>query len=110
MRILVVYKKSAWELFSSSKDPHVALFMQESGRDAQFFEHSHQAQKTAIETVKSALTESGAKVKMLYRSELSETVTLLTGILNVASISAVPVGIAASKVNVVLLTEYVDLS
>ncbi|MFP6874570.1 MAG: NAD(+)/NADH kinase [Verrucomicrobiales bacterium] len=72
---MVVYKKSAWELFRSSKDPHVALFMQESGRDAQFFEHSHQVQKTAIETVKSVLTESGAKVKMLYRSELSETVT-----------------------------------
>ena len=75
MKILVVYKKSAWELFNSSKDPHVTLFMQESGRDAQFFEHSHQIQKASIETVKSALIESGAKVKMLYRSDLSETVT-----------------------------------
>ncbi len=75
MKILVVYKKSAWELFNSSKDPHVMLFMQESGRDAQFFEHSHQVQKASIETVKSTLIASGAELTMLYRSDLSETVT-----------------------------------
>ena len=75
MKALVVYKKSAWELFSSSKDPNVALFMENSGRDTQFFEDSHRIQKASMETVKSALLESGAKINMLYRSELSEEVT-----------------------------------
>ncbi|MCP4849539.1 MAG: hypothetical protein GY899_16495 [Verrucomicrobiaceae bacterium] len=75
MKVLVVYKKSAWELFSSSEDPNVALFMENSGRDTQFFEDSHRIQKTSAETVKSSLLASGAEIKMLYRSELSEEVT-----------------------------------
>ena len=75
MKVLVVYKKSAWELFSNSEDPNVALFMENSGRDAQFFEHSHRIQKESMETVKAALLESGATINMLYRSELSQRVT-----------------------------------
>ena len=75
MKVLVVYKKSAWELFRDSKDPNVALFMDNSGRDAQFFEESHRIQQESMETVKSALLESGAEINMLYRSELSEEVT-----------------------------------
>ena len=75
MKVLVVYKKSAWELFRSSKDPNVALFMENSGRDAQFFEQSHCIQQGSMETVKSSLLESGANINMLYRSELSEEAT-----------------------------------
>jgi len=75
MKVLVVYKKSAWELFSRSEDPNVAHFMEQSGRDAQFVEQSHHVQKESMETITSTLIESGAQVSILYRSELSEEVT-----------------------------------
>ena len=74
MKVLVVYKKSAWELFNGSEDPNVAHFMEKAGRDAQFVEQSHKAQKDSMETVKSALLESGAHLTMLYRADLSEEV------------------------------------
>ena len=71
MKVLVVYKKSAWELFSSSQDPHVEAFMRERGRDTKAFASSHETQGRAREAVESAISKSGAQVEMLYRSDLT---------------------------------------
>lgn len=70
MKILVTYKKSAWELFSSSEDPNVAAFMRRRGRDTDAFAQSHETQARALAAVEAALTGSGAQVQMLYRSDL----------------------------------------
>ncbi len=70
MRVLVVYKKSAWELFTGSEDPHVGSFMRESGRDAKLFEESHEIQKRSLDAVVAAVEGAGAAVETLYRSDL----------------------------------------
>jgi len=70
MKTLVIYKKSAWELFSSSEDPNVAAFMRRRGRDTDAFAQSHETQARALAAVEAALTSSGASVQMLYRSDL----------------------------------------
>jgi len=70
MKVVVVYKKSAWELFSGSKDPNVTAFMSELGRDATFFKSSHDTQKQSLGTVADTLKNAGEDVSLLYRSDL----------------------------------------
>ncbi len=71
MRVLVVYKKSAWELFSSSGDPNVSAFLAESGRDADTFRASHSIQKDTLRAVAGALAAIDAKVDLAYRGDLA---------------------------------------
>lgn len=73
MKVIVVYKKSAWELFSSSEDPNVAAFMSDAGRDASFFRRSHETQQQSLGTVADTLKNAGADITLLYRSNLADS-------------------------------------
>mgnify|MGYP001814888226 FL=1 len=69
-----MYKRSAWELFSSSEDPNVAAFMAGSGGDSAAFERSHEIQQQSLGTVVDTLKNAGVDTTLLYRSELSRQV------------------------------------
>lgn len=70
MNVVVVYKKSAWELFSGSEDPNVSSFMAEAGRDAALFKASHDIQQQSLGIVADTLKNAGADLAMIYRSDL----------------------------------------
>lgn len=70
MKVLVVYKKSAWELFKDSEDPNVSAFMAEPGGDAKAFRSSHDTQQQSLGIVADTLKNADADFSLVYRSDM----------------------------------------
>ena len=67
-RILVVTKRSAFELYSPSPDPQPRWY----ALDNQRLKESHDTQQKSIQTVLSALSSRGFAYDLLQRQELRE--------------------------------------
>ena len=68
-KILVVYKRSAFELYSESRDPGVRDFMARPGADVKRMERSHRIQKKARARVTAVLDRLDCQVDVLSRGE-----------------------------------------
>ena len=71
MNVLIVYKKSVYELYSASPDKSLRDFMAEGGEDVQRMKQSHEAQQRSLEVVVKEVEHTGAHYEMIYRAELS---------------------------------------
>lgn len=69
--ILVVYKKSAFELYSASSDKGLRNFMAESGDRVERMKQSHDAQQKSLEKVVASLNEEGIGHDVIYRADLT---------------------------------------
>jgi NAD+ kinase len=67
--VLVVYKRSAFELYTESADPTVRAFMQAGGPEVERMELSHQVQRKAHARVIEALAEADFAVTAISRGE-----------------------------------------
>ena len=65
----VVYKRSAFELYSESRDPGVRDFMARPGADVKRMERSHRIQKKARARVTAVLDRLDCQVDVLSRGE-----------------------------------------
>lgn len=72
-RILVVYKKSAFQLYTERKEPKVRALIARGARHAQVLEKSHTHHNAALETVVAACRATGADVRRIYRAHLRDT-------------------------------------
>lgn len=68
--ILVVHKKSLYELYQASEDKAVQDYVQNKD-DLLRLEKSHKAQKTTLEQVLRQLEQKGIAPEVIYRAELS---------------------------------------
>lgn len=68
--VLVVYKKSVYELYSNSPDKELREFMAESNRDVERMKKSHEAQQKSLETIVAGLSRAGISHEAIYRAEL----------------------------------------
>ena len=72
MTVALIYKKSAWELFSESSDKNVSSFISQDSQQREAFKESHTIQKKTIDCVEKTLTNHNASIKKIYRSSLSD--------------------------------------
>ncbi|MBN2492710.1 MAG: NAD(+)/NADH kinase [Planctomycetes bacterium] len=68
-KILVVYKRSAFELYSESPDPTVRAFLEKGGAEVERMERSHHIQKDAHARVLAALARTDFEVTAVSRGE-----------------------------------------
>ena len=69
--VLVVYKKSVYELYSASPDKALQEFMTNGSEDVQRMKRSHDAQQRSLEVIVQKLEHAGAHYEKIYRAELS---------------------------------------
>lgn len=73
-RVLVVYKKSAYQLYAVEKrEPKVRALLRRNASSVRQLEQSHRAHERAREVVIRACIEAGAHVKEVYRAHLRPT-------------------------------------
>jgi NAD+ kinase len=73
-RILVVYKKSAFQLYAlEKKEPKVRALIRRKAPHTTIMERSHEAHTQALESVVAACRSLGADVKRIYRAHLRST-------------------------------------
>ncbi len=70
--VLVVYKKSVYELYSSSPDKELREFMAENNIDVERMKRSHEAQQRSLETIVQGLNRAGMSHEAIYRAELEK--------------------------------------
>lgn len=70
--ILLVYKKSEFELQSSSEDEALRLFANSNHPDAVAMRLSHESQKRSLEEVVRLLDQSELDYRMIYRADLMQ--------------------------------------
>lgn len=70
--VLVVYKKSVYELYSSSQDKELREFMAEASTDVERMKRSHEAQQKSLETIVAGLSRAGISHEAIYRGELEK--------------------------------------
>ncbi len=68
--VLVVYKKSVYELYSSSPDEELKEFMAEANTDVERMKRSHEAQQKSLEAIVAGLSRTGIGYETMYRAEL----------------------------------------
>ncbi len=69
--ILVVYKKSVFEIYSASSDKEMQNFMKRGGEDVERMKRSHDTQKRSIDGVVSEIARSGVRHDAIYRADLA---------------------------------------
>lgn len=72
--VLVVYKKSVFDLYSNSPDETVKTFVTNGSKDAVEMRRSHDEQQRTLDTVISVLKGSGIEPEVKYRAELEGTI------------------------------------
>ena len=72
MKVALIYKKSAWELFSESSDENVSSFMLKDQQQRAAFKQSHLIQKETMDCVERTLSEHNTSIKKIYRSSLHD--------------------------------------
>lgn len=72
MKVLVVYKKSTFELYSVSSDIETRDFVQGKHEDAQKTRASHKVQKKTLKKVISKLKNLGVDHQLVYRADLNK--------------------------------------
>jgi len=70
--VLLVYKKSTFELYNSSPDAEVRDYINSSDPNALSIRKSHECQKRSFDSVVKSLDELGIKHEAIYRAGLSE--------------------------------------
>ncbi|MBI2581150.1 NAD(+)/NADH kinase [Candidatus Woesearchaeota archaeon] len=70
--VLVVYKKSVYELYSNSPDEELKEFMAENNTDVERMKSSHEAQQRSLETIMQGLNRAGISHDAIYRAELEK--------------------------------------
>lgn len=68
--VLVVYKKSAYELYNNSRDKDAREFVNADTPDAQRIRRSHDTQHQTIDSIVSILTKHDVSYNLVYRAEL----------------------------------------
>lgn len=71
MKVLIVFKKSAFEIYSQSPDEEVQRFMA-SGEDAERLEASHRRQAETLRAVIDAFDRPGFDAEAIYRGHFEE--------------------------------------
>ncbi len=69
--VLVVFKKSAYELYMNSPDEEVQEFMRTKEQDVASMKRSHDEQKRTLDVVTNELMRTGVHVDTIYRADLS---------------------------------------
>ena len=72
MNVALIYKKSAWELFSDSDDNNVSSFILEDGSQRDLLLESDLVQKQTIDLVEKTLFGENISYKKIYRSTIGE--------------------------------------
>lgn len=72
MTVALIYKKSAWELFSDSNDTNVSSFILEEESHRDLLQESDLVQKNTITSVENTLLTNEIAYKKIYRSSLDE--------------------------------------
>ena len=72
MTVALIYKKSAWELFSDSNDTNVSSFILEEESHRDLLQESDLVQKNTITRVENTLLANEIAYKKIYRSSLDE--------------------------------------
>ena len=70
MNILVVYKKSNFDIYSSSPDEKLKGYMKGRSRNAIGMRKSRQRQEETLDTIIDVIEKSGASYDLVYRAEL----------------------------------------
>ena len=70
--ILVVYKKSAFELYSASPDEKTREFMAQNSKDVKRMKRSHEAQKKTLDVITTELERRNIKYEAIYRADLED--------------------------------------
>jgi NAD+ kinase len=68
--ILVVYKKSTFEIYSGSPDADVRAYLESDGPNVASMRRSHETQTRAIAAVEAELRRQGRAFDIIYRGEL----------------------------------------
>lgn len=71
--VLVVYKKSVYELYSNSPDKELREFMAGNNTDVELMKRSHEAQQRSLETIVRELSRAGISQEAIYRGELEKS-------------------------------------
>ena len=72
MNVALIYKKSAWELFSGSDDNNVNSFILEDESQRDLLLESDLVQKQTIDLVEKTLFGENISYKKIYRSTIGE--------------------------------------
>lgn len=72
MTVALIYKKSAWELFSDSNDTNVSSFIVEEESQRDLLQESDLIQKNTITSVENTLLANEIAYKKIYRSSLDQ--------------------------------------
>lgn len=70
-KILVVYKRSSFDLYCDSKDDEMCAYMHGSSENVRRMKESHERQERAIARVREVIASSGTDHEMIYRAELA---------------------------------------
>ncbi|MBI5481831.1 MAG: NAD(+)/NADH kinase [Deltaproteobacteria bacterium] len=68
--VLVVYKRSSFELYAASPDAAVQAYMRSGSPDVDVMRRSHDAQARALETVTGELGRRGVRCETIFRADL----------------------------------------
>ncbi len=71
-KILVVYKKSTFEIYQSSKDRFVMEFIRKKTKDVEAMKQSDNIQKHSLDKIISVVDKSGINYDIMYRADLTE--------------------------------------
>jgi len=69
--VLVVYKKSVYEMYKASSDPDVVKFVNSDCSDAVSIRHSHDVQMRSLESILSVLTTKQIHFDSTYRADIT---------------------------------------
>jgi NAD+ kinase len=68
--VLVVYKKSSFEIYGASPDADVQAYMRSGSPDVDLMRRSHEAQVRTLETVTRELGRRGVRFDTIFRADL----------------------------------------
>jgi NAD+ kinase len=68
--VLVVYKKSSFEMYAASPDAAVQAYMRSGSPDVEIMRRSHEAQVRTLETVTRELGRHGVNFDTIFRADL----------------------------------------
>jgi NAD+ kinase len=69
--ILLVYKRSTWEIYHKSPDADVRAYLESGAPDVATMHESHEAQARALDAVHAALAHAGLGFDSIYRADLA---------------------------------------
>ncbi len=73
MKVLVIYKKSTYELYSQSTDQSLLKYIASNSSDVKLMKESHEIQKASLMKVVELLDEQGCDYQLCYRANIPET-------------------------------------